>query len=138
MNVADPAVLAGLLDRLTAERADLERLAALEPDVLLGDVDRLKSVKYGFVVAIEVCIDVCHHVVARAGLRSPTTYADAFSVLAEAGLLDDGLATTLADMAGFRNLLVHGYARVDDRRVVEILRSRLGDLAAFQRAAALL
>ncbi len=35
-------------------------------------------------------------------------------------------------MARFRNLLVHGYLRVDDARVIEILRSRLGDLESFR------
>ncbi len=31
-------------------------------------------------------------------------------------------------MAGFRNLLVHLYAEVDDRRVYEILRADVADL----------
>lgn len=31
-----------------------------------------------------------------------------------------------------KNLLVHVYDRVDDRRVVEILQSRLGDFEAFR------
>ena len=34
-------------------------------------------------------------------------------------------------MARFRNLLVHGYAVVDDNRVIEILQTRLEDLDAF-------
>jgi len=32
---------------------------------------------------------------------------------------------------GLRNILVHGYARVDDRIVFETLRSGLGHLEAF-------
>ena len=35
-------------------------------------------------------------------------------------------------MARFRNLLVHGYQRVDDRRVLGILGSHLDDLDAFR------
>lgn len=35
-------------------------------------------------------------------------------------------------MAKFRNLLVHVYERVDDRRVVEILKARLGDFDAYR------
>jgi len=38
----------------------------------------------------------------------------------------------LQEMARFRNLLVHGYQRIDDRRVLEILGSRLDDLHAFR------
>ncbi|MGH3096621.1 MAG: HepT-like ribonuclease domain-containing protein [Streptosporangiales bacterium] len=42
----------------------------------------------------------------------------------------------LERMAGFRDLLVHGYARVDDEGVVELLHTRLGDLEAFRRSIA--
>lgn len=36
-------------------------------------------------------------------------------------------------MAGFRNLLVHGYAVADDARVIDILHERIPDLARFRR-----
>lgn len=39
----------------------------------------------------------------------------------------------MAAMARFRNLLMHGYADVDDDRVAEILATRLGDLSEFRR-----
>ena len=35
-------------------------------------------------------------------------------------------------MAKFRNLLVHVYERVDDRRVIEILGTELEDFQAFR------
>jgi len=70
---------------------------------------------------MEVCIDVCRHLVSRNRLRAPSSFADAFTVLAEGGVIDAALAVGLADMAKFRNLLVHGYARVDDRQVMAIL-----------------
>lgn len=39
----------------------------------------------------------------------------------------------MSDAARFRNLLVHGYATVDDAQVRTILRTRPADLAAFAR-----
>ena len=57
-------------------------------------------------------------------------------MLAEAALLDPSTAADLRDTARFRDLLVHGYARIDDTRVVEILGSRVDDLAAFRTALA--
>ena len=41
-----------------------------------------------------------------------------------------------SDTARLRNLLVHGYAKTDDTRVVEILHDRVDDLAAFRSALA--
>jgi uncharacterized protein YutE (UPF0331/DUF86 family) len=143
-----------MLDRLGVEIDALRRLARRDADELLRDDDLLAAVKYRFIVAIEVCIDVGRHVVASEGLRAPLDYADAFAVLADAGLLDPAIAAELRDTARFRNLLVHGYAvsateepppvgggssdihGADDTRVVEILRNRVDDLAAFRTALA--
>lgn len=134
--MVDELRVRAMLDRLGAELDALRRLARRDADELLRDDDLLAAVKYRFIVAIEVCIDVGRHVIASEGLRAPLDYADVFSVLADAGLLDPTIAADLRDTARFRNLLVHGYAKVDDTRVVEILQERVDDLAAFRTALA--
>lgn len=69
-------------------------------------------------------------------LRAPTSFADVFAVLGETGMLPRDLVPHLERRAGFRNLLVHRYADIDDTRVLELLRTRLGDFEAFRRAIA--
>jgi uncharacterized protein YutE (UPF0331/DUF86 family) len=130
--VVDELRVRALLDRLGVEIEALRRLARRDADDLLADDDLLAAVKYRFVVAIEACIDIGRHVIASEGLRAALDYADVFTALAEAGLLDRTTATELRDTARFRNLLVHGYAKVDDTRVVEILHERVDDLAGFR------
>lgn len=128
--------LRALLDRIGAEAAALRRLAAMTDGELAADPERMPGAKYRLQVAIEACIDAAEHVIASEGLRSPETYADAFTVLGEAGMLDPGLTTSLEDAARFRNLLVHQYGEIDDVRVREILRTRIGDLDRFRVAVA--
>ena len=130
--MVDPGRLRSLLDRLGEELEHLRRLAAIAPEELLADPDRLAGVKYRFVVAIEICIDAAQHVIASEGFRAPFDFADAFAVLGEAGVLPSEQVPALQEMARFRNLLVHGYQRVDDRKVLGILGSRLDDLDAFR------
>ncbi|MGI8814279.1 MAG: type VII toxin-antitoxin system HepT family RNase toxin [Pseudonocardia sp.] len=134
--MVDPLRVRSMLDRLGAEITALRRLAARSTEELLGDDDLLAAVKYRFVIAIEVCIDAGRHIVASEGLRAPLDYADVFTVLAEASLLAADVTADMRDTARFRNLLVHGYAQVDDDRVVEILRTRLDDLERFRVALA--
>jgi uncharacterized protein YutE (UPF0331/DUF86 family) len=88
------------------------------------------------VIALEACIDAGEHLIAGKLLRPPETYADVLASLGEAGIVDQADVPTLQAMARFRNLLIHGYATVDDRRVIEILRTRLGDFDAFRRQVA--
>jgi uncharacterized protein YutE (UPF0331/DUF86 family) len=93
----------------------------------------LNSVKYLFVTAIEGCLDVAHHLVASEGWGTPDTNASAFLVLGREGVLSRDLATVMASAVGFRNVLVHQYATVDDDRVIEFL-DQLDALRAFVAA----
>ncbi len=129
--MVDPGRVRSLLDRLAEELSHLRALAARDPAALLADPDLLAAVKYRSVVAIETCIDLAQHVIASEGLRAPAGFADAFTALGEAGFVGGDLIPALQSMARFRKLLVHGYLRVDDERVVEVLRARLGGLEAF-------
>lgn len=124
--------LRALLERLRDEVSDLRRLAQYDAETLLADRDKLKSVKYGFVVAIEACIDAGQHIIASEGYRAPANYGDVFAVLAEHQHLPAEDVPTFIAMAGFRNVLVHGYADVDDRRVVDTLHRHLDDFDRFR------
>jgi uncharacterized protein YutE (UPF0331/DUF86 family) len=86
-------------------------------------------------MAIEACVDVASHVIADRGLRAPSTYAETFEILVRAGLMSPGLGRVMADMVGFRNVIVHEYARIDADVVIRILRGHLGDFRRFETEA---
>jgi uncharacterized protein YutE (UPF0331/DUF86 family) len=81
--------------------------------------------------AVQVVIDLAVSTCVRLGLGSPPTYGDAFRLLAEADVIAEDLADRLARAAGFRNLIVHGYGRLDLQRVHAIARAGPADLRAF-------
>lgn len=83
-------------------------------------------------LAIETCMDIADHVVADRRLRVPETGADTFQVLGDAGLLDTELAGALARMVGFRNILVHDYARLDPALVLRAVRDDWRDMERFR------
>lgn len=129
----DAERLRSLLDRLRDAETELRRLRSLGADTLRDDIDRMNSVKYLFVVAAEIATDTGQHIIAAEALEAPGTFADVFRVLGETTWLPTDLAETFGDIARFRNLLVHGYADVDDDRVLRILDDRLDDLTAFRQ-----
>lgn len=81
-----------------------------------------------------MCLDISRHIIADRGLRVPTTYGEAFEVLADASLLDSARRDTMVRLGNFRNLLVHEYARIDPAMLGGILRDHLKDLPAFKPA----
>lgn len=131
--MVDVERLLALLARITERLRTLEDYAGVPAEELTGDRVRMGDLKYTFQTALEACIDAAHHVIAAQGLGVPATNAQAFRTLSTAGLLDFDLATRMAGAVGFRNVLVHGYAEVNDWLVVANL-ARLGDLAEIVRA----
>lgn len=121
-------LLGGIADALRR----LRELGQLPEDVFLADFRNTESAKYLLIVATEAAIDICNHVVARWSGRAPEDYADCFAVLVDLKVLSSDLAERLQRMARFRNLLVHVYWRVDNRRVYEVIRDNLGDLDTFR------
>lgn len=106
----------------------------MEADSYLRDRRAVHASKYLLLTAIEDALAVANHVIAAEGYRAPTDYADAFRSLRDAGVFDAELSDRLEAMARFRNLLVHLYAEVDDRRVHNFLGEDLTDLEAFATA----
>lgn len=130
--MVDAERLARLLRRVTD---DVGRLTAVDRTDL-GDEVLLDHVKYRFVTAIEATIDAAQHVCATEGWSTPPTNAEALRELHRRGILDEATGAGMARAVGFRNVLVHRYAEVDDDLVVgqldhlEVLRSFVRQVTA--------
>ena len=86
-------------------------------------------------MAIETCLDIASHVLSDRELGAPSTYAETFEILVEAGLMSPGLGRVMVDMSGFRNVIIHEYARIDADTVIRILREHLEDFRSFEAEA---
>ena len=111
--------------------AGLRGYGRLPQETFLSREESVDAAKYRLIVAIEAALSICTHLAARLAQRTPDSYADCFHVLAENGIVPADLAERLARMARFRNLLVHLYGQVDDRRVWQILHNNLNDLEDY-------
>ena len=130
----DPTRVLRLLRTVSDEVAVLEREASA-PDERRRDPLWLRGVKFSFVVAVEAAVDTAQHLCAASGWGPPADNGNAMRLLGEHGVLQPELAGRMAQAVGFRNVLVHDYARVDDEIVVRRL-GDLSDLTGFARAVA--
>jgi len=115
----------------------LEQVAGVSHEEYLTDQALQDRVERNLQVAIQCCLDIGNRLLAAAGQPPPASYRDVFLTLGRLGALPPQLAGNLADMASFRNLLVHGYFKVDPTRVHEYL-GELDQLREFARLAALM
>ena len=127
--MTDPGLVAKKLAFIETCLRELRTLA--RADLVLVDVRELRFVEHTLQIAIQAALDVASHVVSDDRLGEPRTNRELFDLLGRHGWLDAELAARLADMAGFRNVLVHAYTEVDPAIVRDVLENHLGDLDRF-------
>lgn len=127
--MTDRALVEKKLAAVVSAVSDLRRLARLEQ--LRHDVREERFIEHTLQLAAQAVLDVASHIVSDEALGEPQTNRQLFDLLARAGWLESNLADRLSRMAGFRNVLVHGYDDVDLAVVEDIVRNRLDDLLEF-------
>lgn len=109
----------------------LEKIASKTLEEFLSDEVLISGAKYQLIVAIEAAQGICNHLAARVAKEAPVSYADCFYILGKNGVISEETARKMASAAKFRNLLVHQYGKIDDRKVFEILRNDTGSLLRY-------
>lgn len=121
------------LNRLAELVGQLEETGAHGLDAYLRDDVLRAATERRLQLAEQICIDVGAHILSEINARPPGDYAGIFTALADADYLDRHLAARLAAAARQRNLLIHLYLDIDDRKVFESL-EHLDDLRSFAAA----
>ena len=130
--MTDPDLLAQKLALIETCVQELRTLA--RPAEILRDVREARFVLHTLQIAIQAALDVASHIVSDERLGEPETNRELFDRLARHGWLPADLAATMGRMAGFRNIVVHGYGGVNLEVVKDIVEHRLADLLAFVTA----
>jgi len=130
--MTDAALAAKKLAQIESCVSDLRRLARVE--AMASDLREQRFVEHTLQIAIQAALDVASHIVSDRRLGEPRTNRELFALLERDDWIDAPLAATLRNMAGFRNVLVHGYDDVDLAVVRDVVEHHLGDLDAFVAA----
>ena len=94
------------------------------------DLDTLWAIERGLQLCAQNAIDIATHIAVSAGCDAPD-YASAIAELGKIGILPVEFAKRFRGVAGFRNVLVHGYLGIETSRIHSVLNERLGDFTEF-------
>ena len=122
--VRDEGVLAHLRE-LDEAAGDWERYRSITLEDLRTDRDKRNMVLHALLVSIQASIDIANHLIAVSSSRRPETYRESFAILCDEGLIPEDLSIQLSDLAGFRNVLVHIYCRLNPHEVYGVLQDYL-------------
>lgn len=80
---------------------------------------------------VEICLDIGKHIIADVGLQMANENRQVFETLAHHKIISKKILTTMQNMVGFRNLIIHMYEKTDTRIVYQIYKTKLKDFDQF-------
>ena len=96
------------------------------------DKDTQYMVCHAMLLAIQASIDLATGIAVMKTPRRPDTYRETFLVLGKFSVIPEDLASGMAKLAGFRNILVHEYTGLDIRRIHRVLLDDLQTIDTFR------
>jgi uncharacterized protein YutE (UPF0331/DUF86 family) len=134
MKAIDPELVQKRLQEILSFTKELEEFGNISKDDFFKNSERQYAVMHVLQLAIEACLSLGNHIIARERLGVPQNYQDTFSLLEKAKVLKPEFAEEMKKMARFRNRLVHIYWEIDVPQLYEILTTRLGDFKEYAAA----
>ena len=104
------------------------------PEQIESDIREERFTAHTLQIAIQASLDIASYIVSDRRLGEPETNRELFDLLRKDQWLSPELAETMQKMAGFRNIVVHGYQRMEPLILRDIIENRLDDLIAFTAA----
>ncbi|BBO81333.1 hypothetical protein DSCO28_18990 [Desulfosarcina ovata subsp. sediminis] len=132
--MVDENIILRKLSELEAYTSQIQDFRSISVDDYKNDWKSQRIIERTLQMMVESCVDIAGHIISDKKYRIPESYADAFIVLRENGIVDNKICRTMEQIAKFRNVIVHHYDRVDAEIVVGILRNRLKDFDKYKNA----
>jgi uncharacterized protein YutE (UPF0331/DUF86 family) len=125
-------MLTGRIDVIRAAFSHLEELSKLSRDEFLEDYRNPASAETFIRHCLEAIFDIGRHILAKTGkVRLTHEYKNIAKGLGESGVISKQLMSTLIEMAGYRNRIVHLYHEITDEELYEIIQKDLKDIEQF-------
>lgn len=95
-------------------------------------IEKKRSCERLLHLCIECIIDIAKLFVSGLRLGLPSEENDLFDKMQKKGIVSKEMNVALKKMKGFRNILVHEYATIDDELVFNAARTKLEDFRKFK------
>jgi len=127
----DKIIIYGKIDIIERNIRFLREYKEKDESEILSSYKDLQAIKYSLFEIIEACIDIASHIISTKGFQRAENYAEMFEILDKNNIIRTTLSKKLSNMARFRNILVHGYAKIDDSKVIIFVKEELKDIENF-------
>lgn len=121
------------LDDMVDYVEELETMLPPSLEIYNSDLVKRRACEKTVEAAIETLIDVAMMIVSSEKMGLPYSEENIFDLLEKNNILDKRLSSNVKKMKGFRNVLIHRYANVDDELVYNNIKQHLDDFYVFEK-----
>lgn len=125
------AIVLELLGRLRDCIEKLRPFQSRPEREITGEYAALWAVERGMQVAAQCVFDICAHILSDVSTDRPPNYRELLLAAGRLGIMPEEFARRFSGLAGFRNLLIHEYAKLDSSLVYRHLHDGLADFEEF-------
>lgn len=115
----------------------IETKCPADAATLTADIDLQDIVSLNLSRAVQISVDIGAHLIAGMEVPPPDTMGQTFDLLAQEGVLNNELASSLKKAVGFRNIAVHNYENINWDIVHSIVKYHLVDFSEFAKLVAM-
>ena len=129
--VLDVKKIKFLISEIKESITDVRKFTGVSQKEFWADKRNILAVEHLLLRAIEATANICSHIAAKKLLKGVESPAECFELLEKEKLINKDLSTSLRRMARFRNILVHRYWEVNERKVYQYAKKNLVDFEKF-------
>ncbi len=115
----------------------IETKCPTDAATLIADIDLQDIISLNLSRAVQISVDIGAHLIAGMEVPPPDTMGQTFDLLAQEGVLNNELASSLKKAVGFRNIAVHNYESINWSIVHSIAKYHLADFSEFAKVVAM-
>lgn len=119
------------IDELEGYLKELRSIIPEGYDEYLLSIEKRRACERLLQISVECVIDICGLLISGLRLGLPSEESEIFEKLFLNNIISEEMKDTLKSMKGFRNILVHDYAKLDNALIYEIATTRLIDFERF-------
>ena len=119
------------MDELEGYLKELRSIVPENYNEYLASIEKRRACERLLQIAVECVIDISSLLVSGLRLGLPAEESDIFEKLYTNKIISGEVRDILRSMKGFRNILVHDYARLDNALIYEIATARSTDFELF-------
>lgn len=122
------------IDRIQEDLLHLEDFLDVSFDEVAKDYNTHKVVERIIEVIVNTAIDINQHIIVEEGKGDlPFDFKESFLLLSDFGVYPRKFAEEISQSAGLRNILVHEYTKLDERKFYNSIKDCYKDYTKYCR-----